>query len=480
MKRVYRTLSSILLAIVILLSGCTGGASEDALSTEELQALEEERLAEVAQRESEAEAAISTNPIDDISDAFDIILNQCSSEFIGHHLVDESFLAWMYVNYGETSIEQAATAVQNEYEDVEIWYHITGKSIHVLWDEYCRDSGFQSDELERVYWKDTASDEKIIMDFTGDVNFAEGMGNMLYLDSCENGIYDCISDELLTEMISADLLMINNEFTYSTRGTPLEGKPFTFRADPTRVSLLEAMGVDIVGLANNHVWDYGEIALEDTLLTLQEAGMPYVGAGEDIDEAEEITYFIMNGRKIAICAATQIERSLDYTKEATETRAGVLKTLDPTKFVAVLEEANEKADYVIAFVHWGTEGDEAYGSDQYALAKAFVDAGADAIIGGHTHCLQGISYIDDVPIIYSLGNFWFSTTSSDGYAKEDTGIAQIIIDSDGYLQMRFIPCIQEKWVTFLAADEEKERILQYMSDISDGVNIDNNGYVVKR
>ncbi len=58
----------------------------------------------------------------------------------------------------------------------------------------------------------------------------------------------------------------------------------------------------------------------------------------------------------------------------------------------------------------GTEGNHSYGADQKELAEAFVSAGADVIIGGHTHCLQGIAYIEDVPVLYSLGNFWFLIT----------------------------------------------------------------------
>lgn len=66
--------------------------------------------------------------------------------------------------------------------------------------------------------------------------------------------------------------------------------------------------------------------LIDTIDTLEEAGIPYVGAGKDLKDAMRPVYFVANGKKIAIVSATQIERSLNYTKEATETTPGVLKT----------------------------------------------------------------------------------------------------------------------------------------------------------
>ena len=78
--------------------------------------------------------------------------------------------------------------------------------------------------------------------------------------------------------------MVNNEYAYSDRGYPLPGKTYTFRAMPTRVQVLQRIGTDVVSLANNHVYDYGEDALLDTLETLENVGIPYVGAGGEISK----------------------------------------------------------------------------------------------------------------------------------------------------------------------------------------------------
>ena len=254
----------------------------------------------------------------------------------------------------------------------------------------------------------------------------------------------------------------------------MEGKDHVLRADPSRVKNLEAFGTDLAGLANNHVYDYGEEALLDTLDTLTNAEIPYVGAGRNLEEASRPVYFIANGRKIAIVAATQIERSTNYTREATDTSPGVLKALDPEKFTQVIKDAKKNSDLVIAFVHWGTEGDSDFGADQVSLAKAFADAGADAIVGGHTHCLQGFSYVEDVPVIYSLGNFWFSQRTL------DTGLLQLLIDTDGDITYRFLPCVQQDLKTSLVTDEQKKQeILSYMERISSGVTLDEDGYLIK-
>ncbi len=408
-----------------------------------------------------------------VGDAYAGILNGCTREFIGGYLVDEAFLSWVTGNFGEETIFSLLDAVENGQMDSELWYQLTGNSIHVLWNMYCRDTGFQEYCLEDVYWKECQSQEQIVLDFTGDINFSENWSTTIYLDKQVDGLYDCLSDALLTEMNQADIMAVNNEFTYSRRGTPLEGKAYTFRADPDRVYLLEIMGADIVSLANNHAYDYGADALLDTMETLTLAGIPYVGAGANLEEAMKPSYFIANGRKIAIVAATQIERSYTYTKEATETEPGVLKTLNPDKFVQVIEAAGENADYVIVYVHWGTEQNPNYEQEQVDLADTYIAAGADAIIGSHTHCLQGTEYRYGVPIIYSLGNFWFNSN------KLDTGIAQLVIHKDGSMDFRFLPCVQKKNETYLVEDEEeKQRILDYMESISYGVSIDEEGYIL--
>ncbi len=398
-----------------------------------------------------------------------------SPQFIGGYPLDESFLFWFRMKYGANALGQIAAGAADG-ADAEVWYEVSGSSIHVLWLDYCQQLGLHEAQQERVTRQDCASEDEIVISFTGDLNFDDRTGTMQNLKN--NGLDAALSPDVQELMRSADILMINNECTFSTRGEPLAGKAYTFRSDPENVSLLKQLGVSIAGIANNHVCDYGLDALTDTIATLKSAGIPYVGAGNDLDEAKKPWYFIANGRKIAFVAATQIERTYNYTKEATDTTAGVLKTLHPDKFVEVIKEAKTQSDYVIAFVHWGTEGTNYYEADQVALAEAFVQAGADAIIGGHTHCLQGMSYIGDVPVIYSLGNFWFGSTPTDGVNKKDTAIVQLILASDGGVQFRFIPCVQQNRQTYLVTDAaEKARIIAFEQQLSDNVTIDADGYV---
>ena len=413
---------------------------------------------------------------DALNRAVDTILS-AKREFLGGYPLDESFLFWFRSLYGEEALNQVASKAGTA-TDADIWYQASGNSIHVLWLDYCEQYGMHSEQLFRVTRQECASKEETVISFTGDMNFDDRIGTMQHLKS--KGLGAALSKDVRTVMADSDILMINNECTFSTGGEPIAGKAYTFRSDPSNVSILKELGVDIAGIANNHVCDYGLEALSDTIATLDEAGIPNVGAGNNLEEAKRPWYFVANGKKIAFVAATQIERTYNYTKEATETTPGVLKTLHPEKYLEVIREAKQHSDYVMAFVHWGTEGTNYYEADQVALAEQFAQAGADAIIGGHTHCLQGITYISDVPVIYSLGNFWFGSTLTDGVNKKDTGIAQVIINADGSVDFRFVPCVQQNRQTYLVTDEtEKARIIAFEQGLSKGVTIDTDGYVKK-
>lgn len=334
-------------------------------------------------------------------------------------------------------------------------------------EKYCKEN--------RIYSMPTISADEIVLSFAGDISFAEGYANIGALRQRENGIFDCFDEFVIKEMQDADIFMLNNEFPYTDRGTPTENKTYTFRAKPESVKYLYDMGVDIVSVANNHVYDYGEVSLLDTLTTLEEAAMPYVGAGRNIEEAVKPVYFIANDYKIAYISATQIEQG-DYpdTKGAGENSAGVFRCWSEERIYDVVREAKENADFVITYIHWGQELSETLHWAQPDQAKKLVEAGADLIIGDHPHCLQEIAYIDDVPVVYSMGNFWFNSKT------QDTGVVKVVLDENGIKSLQFVPMIQSGSKTTIASDSEKQRILNYLQSLSPNIIVDGQGFIVKR
>lgn len=320
--------------------------------------------------------------------------------------------------------------------------------------------------------KDTDYDFTVC--FAGDINLDEKWATTKYLNQCKNGIYDCISPELIQYMNDADIMCLNNEFTYSKRGTPLPGKAYTFRAKPKRVQILKQLGVDVVKLANNHVYDYGADALSDTFSTLDSAGISYIGAGKDLTEAMKPCYFEIDGKKIAFVAASRAEK-YPMTPQAADSSPGILRCYDTKLFKQVIKKAREKADFVIAYVHWGTEYSYDLEPVQRETAKKYLDCGADIIIGAHTHCLQGMEYHDGKPIVYSLGNYWFNEKTL------DTMLLRLHFygnKNKEHLEVQIIPAVQKNCQTKIASTKkEKKRIFSFLESISKGVDITEKGYL---
>lgn len=399
------------------------------------------------------------------------------------------FAMLLHFSYGQEAesvlLEKDRKAAhENEAEDNDI--------VHSLWEaipenteeiEETKDSGRYGDILadseymadNRIYGKENKTDGIVSIGFAGDILFDDEYAMMAKLLQRGASIENGISQPLLAQMQEVDIMMINNEFPYTDRGTPTPEKTFTFRADTSTAGYLADMGVDIVSLANNHVYDFGEIGLLDTLDTLKAAGMPYVGAGRNLEEASAPVYFISGDIKIAIVSATQIER-LDNpdTRGATENSAGTFRCWNPEKLYEVVAQAKENSDFVIVFIHWGTENVTEPDWAQLQQAPEIAKAGADLIIGAHSHCLQGIQYFDDTPVFYSLGNFWFNSKTL------DTCMVQADISKDGIESLKFIPAIQSDCRTDLAYGTEKDRIIAYMNSISYNAAVDPEGAVSKK
>lgn len=312
--------------------------------------------------------------------------------------------------------------------------------------------------------------------FAGDINLDENWDTTLFMDQQPGGIYDCISPELVELMREADVMCLNNEFTYSTGGAPLEGKAYTFRAAPERVEVLEQLGVDAVTLANNHIYDYGAEALLDTFTVLEEAKIPYFGAGRTLEEAMSPLYLEVEGKTVALVAASRAEK-YKMTPQATETEPGILRCYDTELFLQAIREGSENADFCIAFVHWGTEYSFELEQVQKDTGREYLDAGADVVIGAHSHCLQGMEYYDGKPIVYSLGNYWFNSKTL------DTMLVQLHFSGDdtgSKLTVQVVPAVQAGCRTVYASQpEEQRRIYDFLESISVNVEISDEGIVTE-
>ena len=320
----------------------------------------------------------------------------------------------------------------------------------------------KEDDSEILSKQEEPVDDTTELIFTGDVLLSDYVLN----NYNASGIDGVIDENLRTQLQEADILEVNNEFPYSTRGTKAPDKQYTFRVDPSYVSILQEMGVDAAGLANNHVLDYGKDALLDTFTTLDGAGIDYTGAGTSVEDASKLLTYEINGKTYGILAASRVIPVGSWNVE--NSQPGVFCTYDPTLLVEKIKAAKETCDYVFVCVHWGVEHTDELTDYQQSMAHQFVDAGADAVIGAHPHVLQGIEYYEGKPIFYSLGNFIFNQNI-------DSTVAVRFTISGDSMQTQLIPATASGAKTSLANDSKKESIYTYLESISSTVQIDENG-----
>ncbi len=286
------------------------------------------------------------------------------------------------------------------------------------------------------------------------------------------GIDGVVSEELRDQLNAADILMINHEFPFSERGTPMEDKQFTFRCPPSYVKALGELGVDIASLANNHALDYGTDALLDTFETLDEAGIRYAGAGSTKERAEQIQIMEVNGRRFGFLAATRVVPVVEWKVEVRT--PGLFACYDDTRLLELVQEAKNQCDYLIVFPHWGVEREEIPQDYQTAIAARCIEAGADAIVGAHSHCLQSVEYIQGKPVFYSLGNFIF------GYAVESTAYLKITVDGQGNPHFQLIPAFSSGGITQLAQAGDAARTIRRLNEISQTAVIAEDGTVSEK
>lgn len=215
-----------------------------------------------------------------------------------------------------------------------------------------------------------------------------------------SGMYDNIRDTVE----EADIAFINAEGPLDTDYAP-NGYP-TFNAPGEAGDALADVGFDVINLANNHMLDfYCETGLQATISYWKAKGMTTVGAYESVDDYNSIRVIEKNGMKAAILSYT-------YGTNGNSLPAGCslyIPYIDDAEITRQIAEAKNLADAVIVSMHWGTENEMSANAEQQRLAHLISDAGADVIIGHHSHTIQPIewmtgAYGNRTLVIYSLGN----------------------------------------------------------------------------
>ena len=242
----------------------------------------------------------------------------------------------------------------------------------------------------------------VVLQAVGDIMLA-GSGTATFARAG----YDYPFAATARELRRADIVLGNLEAPLTVRGEEFKDKKFRFRASPKAAAALKRAGFSVVTLANNHIMDFGETGLLDTIQRLDREQVRCAGAGNSLAMARRPAVVERNGAKVAFLAYS-LTQPLEFF--AGESSAGTAPGYS-RYFREDIIRAESAADYVVVSFHWGGEGLSAPRQYQIEAARRAIDAGADVIIGHHPHVLQGIERYGRGVIFYSLGNFAFGSMS---------------------------------------------------------------------
>jgi poly-gamma-glutamate capsule biosynthesis protein CapA/YwtB (metallophosphatase superfamily) len=230
--------------------------------------------------------------------------------------------------------------------------------------------------------------------FVGDIMLDGGPGHLVTLGR------DPFAD-VAPILRDADLTIGNLECAIVKQGHAVD-KPYTFRG-PARALPLLKRHFSAVSLANNHSGDWGKAGFLTELDLLKETDLPYFGGGANAKEARTPLVLDGHGKRVAFLGYNDFPPRGFAAGPQTPGTAWLVRQ-DVVRDIAL---ARTRADIVLIFLHWGEDLEPAIAPEQRDMAHAFIDAGADAVIGGHSHLVQDIEWYKDRPIAYGIGNFVF-------------------------------------------------------------------------
>lgn len=193
--------------------------------------------------------------------------------------------------------------------------------------------------------------------------------------------YDYFLENVKDIFASDDLTFVNLEGPLTTSDQKRGGRIYNFKGDPENVKILTSASVELAGVANNHSLDFGSGGLKETAQVLADAGVGVCGYSTAYKT-------VKNGVRVTCMAVTEWDYTID---ELTE----------------MLKAQRADCDLLIVMIHWGEEKVYAATASQVAYGRALVDAGADLVLGSHSHVVGGIELYEGKYIVYGLGNFCF-------------------------------------------------------------------------
>lgn len=306
------------------------------------------------------------------------------------------------------------------------------------------------------------------LSFVGDVMMAGNVEKTLL----EKG-YDYPFTYVKPLFLADDYTIANLETPITERGKPADNKAFVYKSSPAAVPAMKAAGIDAVNLANNHTMDQGVEGLLDTIRTLEDHQLEYVGAGRDEARAYAPVFLKKNGIRMALFGFSRVVP--EYSWYAGKNKPGLAAAYDHTLAVEAISQARKEADLVVVIAHWGKEKVDFPVDHQTMLAHTFIDAGADLVVGGHPHVLQGFEKYKDKWIAYSLGNFIFTRAVEP--KTWESMVLQASCTKNGDCELTMLPYHAELGQAIPMNEADGTSLIDRIESLSEQVDIHPDGRV---
>lgn len=266
--------------------------------------------------------------------------------------------------------------------------------------------------------------------------------------------FEEIFSEVKPILESADYSIVNFEcpVVENPLAKPIPKCGPNLRCTKNAVEAIRFAGFNGVTLANNHVLDFGEEGLHDTVTACKNVGLDMVGVGDNLKDAATVLYKTICGKRVAFINCCENEFSV-----ATDITSGA-NPVNPVQQFYSIQQARKKADFVILIVHGGPEHFQLPSPRMKELYRYFVDCGADVVVNHHQHCFSGYEVYKDKPIIYGLGNFYFDEPSKRNCMWNEAYFVELIITSSGigFNLFPFFQCNSDPKITLLNSTEEHQ------------------------
>lgn len=274
-------------------------------------------------------------------------------------------------------------------------------------------------------------------------------------------VEELIGNEISDLLSAADYRIFNCESPLTTLGNPIDKAGPNLKSDPHSADVFKKLGIDFMTLANNHILDYGETGLKETIRYLNERRIAYSGVGRNKSEAAKPYIVKLHGMSVGIFCCAEHEFSI-----ATADRAGA-NHFDPLYSLDYIRALREKSDYVLVLYHGGRELYQYPTPRQQESCRRMVECGANLVVCQHSHCVGCMEEYSGGTIVYGQGNFLFDCKGDKPLTRD--GLLLRVDLSSGQAKIQSIPLHVDNGKVRLATGKDNERILSGYYDRSQKV-----------